>query len=528
MPLQNAVVGLLAKHHYRMYRRIGQLSVSEWTFDDSEHSVRDRWTPLYAHRHGFKEIISWFRRLGMDYRLVDPTVYEDNVGLSLIGVGIEGVLPGHASLDDDEGRGRTALLLASERASTRRLVDVAAALAEGGWDVGVAVPDDLSSEIDTPPGVRTSVLSSGPPISELATPGALVFLRGTEWDPLAPDHSRLLGHALAHPAHVVTAFDLPSLPSAAMAASVHGSHLIYDVAESHAERIQFRDDGRVAFLMGLEHALAPLVDLATVSSPSLVDVFAIRCDADRPVLVLDTAETPLPVEETDSPGKPIRVLALAADDDAADLQLACDVQAALLGDVEVVVALDDASIASLLASKPGFHAALLVDTNASLNRYWSLPQRLIDVVASGLPVVVSGGGGAADFVVRNDIGASVKPSAVELAERITTLDRSQLAAWRASVRALASCLAPNQVIAVQALYDGLSEKPPRSFDAEATAATRGRGASFKAHNAALLGRAAGLSGVPAIDLTLEIARRSARRARSRGSSDSPPGSLIVP
>ena len=50
------------------------------------------------------------------------------------------MLPGHASLDDDEGRGRTALLLASERASTRRLVDVAAALAEGGWDVGSLSP----------------------------------------------------------------------------------------------------------------------------------------------------------------------------------------------------------------------------------------------------------------------------------------------------------------------------------------------------------------------------------------------------
>ena len=191
------------------------------------------------------------------------------------------------------------------------------------------------------------------------------------------------------------------------------------------------------------------------------------------------------------------MLALAADDDAADLQLACDVQAALLGDVEVVVALDDASIASLLASKPGFHAALLVNTNATLNRYWSLPQRLIDVVASGLPVVVSGGGGAVDFVVRNDIGASVKPSAVELAERITTLDRSQLAAWRASVRALAgSVRAPNQVIAVQALYDGLSEKPPRSFDAEATAATRAEAPTSRRTMPTFSGERRGSAGYP--------------------------------
>jgi uncharacterized protein YbaR (Trm112 family)/SAM-dependent methyltransferase len=87
---QNMVVKLLAHQLHRQYRRYGHLSRDKWTFKDSEHSARDRWTPLYAHRHSFKEIIMWFQEKGLQYQLIDAKAYQEKVGIPLIGIGIRG------------------------------------------------------------------------------------------------------------------------------------------------------------------------------------------------------------------------------------------------------------------------------------------------------------------------------------------------------------------------------------------------------------------------------------------------------
>ena len=65
MPLQNAVVGLLAKHHYRMYRRIGQLGDPEWTWRTRNTPMGKLDTPLRAspRLQGNHALVG---RLGMD------------------------------------------------------------------------------------------------------------------------------------------------------------------------------------------------------------------------------------------------------------------------------------------------------------------------------------------------------------------------------------------------------------------------------------------------------------------------------
>jgi SAM-dependent methyltransferase/uncharacterized protein YbaR (Trm112 family) len=88
---QNLVVKLLARQLHRQYRRYGILSREKWTFKDSEHSARDRWTPLYAHRHSFKEIIMWYQEKGLKYELIDAKAYQEKIGIPLIGIGIRGV-----------------------------------------------------------------------------------------------------------------------------------------------------------------------------------------------------------------------------------------------------------------------------------------------------------------------------------------------------------------------------------------------------------------------------------------------------
>lgn len=87
---QNMIVKLLARHYHYKYRREGLLSPEKFTLKDSEHSVRDRWTPLYAHRHSFKEMIMWFQDKGFRYQLIDAKAYQEKIGIPLIGIGIRG------------------------------------------------------------------------------------------------------------------------------------------------------------------------------------------------------------------------------------------------------------------------------------------------------------------------------------------------------------------------------------------------------------------------------------------------------
>lgn len=89
--LQNAVVRLLARRHYRKYKKIGPVNRDKWRFEDSEHFIRDFWTPLYAHRQSFNEMMQLFAEMDMEYRLIDPKRYRDFMNIPLSGIGIRGV-----------------------------------------------------------------------------------------------------------------------------------------------------------------------------------------------------------------------------------------------------------------------------------------------------------------------------------------------------------------------------------------------------------------------------------------------------
>jgi ubiquinone/menaquinone biosynthesis C-methylase UbiE/uncharacterized protein YbaR (Trm112 family) len=99
--LQNPIIKVMAWKHYRMYKRLGGYNKELWSFVDSEHFIRDLWTPLYAHRHSFKEVMMWFQEKDLDFTLLDPKAYFERLHFPLIGIGIRGVprqpsLPRHA------------------------------------------------------------------------------------------------------------------------------------------------------------------------------------------------------------------------------------------------------------------------------------------------------------------------------------------------------------------------------------------------------------------------------------------------
>ncbi len=88
-PLRRVCVkacALLAHPWFKAKKRHG----GTWTLANTEHSVRDRLTPRYAHKHSFNEVIEWFERLGFSVNVHSPTAYRKLFNRPLWGIGIKG------------------------------------------------------------------------------------------------------------------------------------------------------------------------------------------------------------------------------------------------------------------------------------------------------------------------------------------------------------------------------------------------------------------------------------------------------
>ena len=402
--VQRVAVRALARRHYRTYIAKGTLGRSEWTYEDSEHSVRDRWTPLYAHRHSFKEVIGWFRRMSMDYRLIDPTTYVDQLGVPLIGVGIRGVVPAPSPLGDDSSGRRQILMFASDPASSRRLATAATALAADGWEVAIAGPDDVVQGLDVPPAVTTSVTSSHVLPSELPEPGILVPF---QTDAVGPHRAPPLPAPGSRTrASCQCDRGLRSLVSPRSGKRLRAQRRVPRVRHRRVVRGPcrcFREDDRYWVLLDLERLLVPRVDLATAASQSLVEVLAIRCATDLPELVLDTTNlmpaaaersavgTPAPGESEDA-----RTVLIIPTDDAG-AQLAAEAAAELDGTNLRVVLARKGDVSELVALAGELDLVVIVERDSGFEHYWSLPPALIAALGAGLPVIVAGRGGNTDL-----------------------------------------------------------------------------------------------------------------------------------
>ena len=63
------------------------------------HNARDCWTPLYAHRHRFNEVLRWFSELGLEARPVDPVTVQAALPVPLAGIGVRGISKSNARVD---------------------------------------------------------------------------------------------------------------------------------------------------------------------------------------------------------------------------------------------------------------------------------------------------------------------------------------------------------------------------------------------------------------------------------------------
>jgi SAM-dependent methyltransferase len=75
---------------YPLLRRTTR-HAAHWSVADTDHYLRDLFSPRYAHRHSFNEVIAWFEDRGFD--VVDvhsPRNYRELIGKQLWGVGVTG------------------------------------------------------------------------------------------------------------------------------------------------------------------------------------------------------------------------------------------------------------------------------------------------------------------------------------------------------------------------------------------------------------------------------------------------------
>jgi SAM-dependent methyltransferase/uncharacterized protein YbaR (Trm112 family) len=88
--LQDIFLYPLAWRNLRVHRRLFGRGPN-YTIKNSLHIARDCWTPLYAHRHRFNEVLRWFSELGLEARPVDPVTVQAVLPVPLAGIGVRGI-----------------------------------------------------------------------------------------------------------------------------------------------------------------------------------------------------------------------------------------------------------------------------------------------------------------------------------------------------------------------------------------------------------------------------------------------------
>jgi hypothetical protein len=90
--MRGAVIRAVSLAAHPVFKSVKR-HASIWTLANTEHSVRDRLTPRYAHKHSFNEVIEWYEELGFSAEVHSPAAYRRLFGRPLWGVGIRGRKP---------------------------------------------------------------------------------------------------------------------------------------------------------------------------------------------------------------------------------------------------------------------------------------------------------------------------------------------------------------------------------------------------------------------------------------------------
>jgi glycosyltransferase involved in cell wall biosynthesis len=358
----------------------------------------------------------------------------------------------------------------------RRILDGARLLAEAGWPTLVIAgpaPGDLKDEESYP----------DVPVFRLRTPQVVPAPRTTDWSGAHEDvmrrglrfpwHRRLLSAALAFPAEVYIANDLPQLAAGILAAHHHGATLVYDAHEFYPSQPFTRNAS--AELEETERALITAADLVVTVNDSIADIMAMKYGCQRPEVVLNcpSRRHQVPAVTQDnllraftgvSPAQRVLLyqgnlaasrnleplidaMALMPDD---RIVLALMGKASAVGDALRQRAADrhvlgtrvhfipEQSAATLLSWTAGADAGIIPYPHSDLNTWLVSPNKLFEFLAAGVPILASHGPELRRFVGDREVGMNAHLATPDdFARAISTFFAGPVNHWRARTQAVA-------------------------------------------------------------------------------------------
>ncbi len=346
-------------------------------------------------------------------------------------------------------RGRVCMFLHNPFTHDTRVLKEARTLTEAGYDVRVlAVQDGESPDFELRDGFTVVRLASDPaptrllrrllsrrgresqigrvaaPLDRPATGARATLGRAALRLHLLLEHARYLRLATAdarsHGADIYLAHDLETLPAALRAARPGGARVVYDSHELFAERAAAGRGGRFAW-RALERRLIGRADAVVTVSESIADELVARYGISRPVVVRNLPSGaphgggPSPLRERLGIDRAARVvLYLGGLQRGRGLEPLVRGAAVLDGVVLVLmgpghpgyveglrevarsagaqdrtVFAAPVSAAEVVPWARGADVGVAPIQNVSLSYYLSLPNKLFDYIAAGLPVVAS-------------------------------------------------------------------------------------------------------------------------------------------
>jgi len=88
--IRNPIIYFISALYHPFVKNRGINKNREWKFDNTLHGIRDMFTPMYADRLRFNEVLTWFEKQEYKVQVQSPLTYEKLFNHRLLGIGYLG------------------------------------------------------------------------------------------------------------------------------------------------------------------------------------------------------------------------------------------------------------------------------------------------------------------------------------------------------------------------------------------------------------------------------------------------------
>ncbi len=88
--IRNPIIYLISILYHPFVKNRGMNKNRDWKLENTVHGIRDMFTPMYADRLRFNEVLTWFEKLSYRVQVQSPWMYEKLFNHRLLGIGYLG------------------------------------------------------------------------------------------------------------------------------------------------------------------------------------------------------------------------------------------------------------------------------------------------------------------------------------------------------------------------------------------------------------------------------------------------------